>query len=498
MPAKVNSMPLLQDGKYVVKKVVELNFFDLDGTKSKTKGTSNKSYHIECQVAMDGNSAQNFSMWGPTGGKQRKEWRHYSSEYAAMEDFNKIIKSKKKKGYVEVDVAQRAYGSEEAKKITKAVTLTNDTTKNGAKTTSLHPKVSSLVSKLFGSTNDFVITTLKCPLGQLTNNQVDLGRGLLQDANNILKASAKKKLTTKDKKDLATITNDFYAAIPHNFGTGFRGKMTHLILDDKVKIAQKEADLDTLMDAKAVGAVLTSNNIDKQYESLNADIEYLDPNEYDFSWIDSMIHGTRASNHHWLGKIKLRNVWKLSRMDEEQIFLKNAKKIAKECGKQTLPKKLAKYVKERPKLSNELFSLYKKSNVLPLCHGTRTENLIGITTSGFLIRPSGAVLTGAMYGNGIYFGFFSKAANYSSVKSSYWAKGGDDTGFVFVSDVALGKQEIANYSKHYTLNKIKPNHSVWAKGGAGGVINDEFIVYNAAGKNQQHCIRYLLEFSCKK
>jgi len=494
MPAKVNHEPLLKNGTYDVKEVLELNFFDLSGKKAKTKGTSNKSYHIELHVAKSGNKAQLYSLWGPTGSNQREDWRHYSSESAAKSDFDKIIKSKKRKGYVEVDVAQRAYGSEEAKKITKAVILNNvDKTSKGS-TTSLHPKVQQLVTRLFGSTNDFVITTLKCPLGQLTNKQIDYGRDLLSDAKNLV--GKRKRISSSIKSQLENITNDFYAAIPHNLGSGARGQMTHLILDDAIKIAQKEADLDTLMDAKQVGAILTSNNVDQQYDSLNADIEYVDPNSYDFKWIEAMIHGTRASNHRWLGKIKLLNVWALSRKKEESIFLANAEKIAKKCGKQPLPRQLEKYVKERPKLPRGRGSLYTNANVLPLCHGTRTENLIGITKNGFLIRPSGAVLTGAMYGSGAYFGMFSKAANYCSVRSSYWARGQDDSGFLFITDVALGKQKIASYSGNYTLNNIKPCHSVWAKGGQSGVINDEFIVYNQSGPNQQHKINYLLEFKC--
>jgi len=491
MAVKVNKAPLLADGKYDVQEVKELNFFDLSGQKAKTKGTSDKSYHIELQTAKSGDKAQLYSMWGPTGGQQREDWRYYDSEFAARKDFEKIIKSKKKKGYVEVDVAQRAYGSKEAKQITKSVILTNaQQVDPKAPVCKLQPKVQELVSKLFGSTNDFVITTLKCPLGQLTNNQIDKGRDVLQEAEKLVKQKR------KNKSKLEDLTNQFYAAIPHNLGCGSRGQMTHLILDDPMKIAQKDADLDTLLDAKQVGAVLTSDNITDQYNSLNSEIEYLDPKSYDFQWIDAMIQGTRASNHHWLGKIRLQNVWTMSRKGESDLFFKNAEKIAGACGKQPLPSKLAKYVKERPKMPKGHGTLFTKANVLPLCHGTRTANLIGITRNGFLIRPSGAVLTGAMYGNAVYFGMFSKAANYASVRSSYWAQGNDDTGFVFLSDVALGKQKVAGYSGRYTLNNIKPCHSVWAKGGHSGVINDEFMVYNPAGKNQQHKINYLLEFKC--
>ena len=41
--AKVQKSPLLTDGEFDVKEVIELSFFDLTGDKAKTKGTSNKS-----------------------------------------------------------------------------------------------------------------------------------------------------------------------------------------------------------------------------------------------------------------------------------------------------------------------------------------------------------------------------------------------------------------------------------------------------------------------
>ena len=41
---------------------------------------------------------------------------------------------------------------------------------------SLHPEVQRLVRTWFGDTKQFVEMTLKCPLGQLTKDQIDKGR----------------------------------------------------------------------------------------------------------------------------------------------------------------------------------------------------------------------------------------------------------------------------------------------------------------------------------
>ncbi len=65
---------------------------------------------------------------------------------------------------------------------------------------------------------------------------------------------------------------------------------------------------------------------------------------------------------------------------------------------------------------------------------------------------------------------------------------------MFLNDCILGNQEVARGSYQYTEKNIKPKHSVWAKGGQSGVINDEFMLYNT----EQHNIRYFLEFTCEK
>ncbi len=120
--------------------------------------------------------------------------------------------------------------------------------------------------------------------------------------------------------------------------------------------------------------------------------------------------------------------------------------------------------------------------------------MIGITTKGLLIRPSGAVHSGSMYGDGIYWATNStKSINYTDCRGSYWAQGNSNTAYLFLADVAFGNQKIAGGSHFYSRENIRPYHSVWAKAG-GAVYNDELITYNATGANQQHNIRYIIEF----
>ncbi len=127
-------------------------------------------------------------------------------------------------------------------------------------------------------------------------------------------------------------------------------------------------------------------------------------------------------------------------------------------------------------------------------HGSRNENWFNILQTGLLIRPSGAVHTGSMFGDGIYFADKAqKSIGYTSLSGSYWARGGDNKAFLALFDVHLGKQkEILHHtSSCYSLSKKvlekEGYDSVFAKGGAD-LRNNEYIVYNPAQCTVSHLI----------
>lgn len=128
-------------------------------------------------------------------------------------------------------------------------------------------------------------------------------------------------------------------------------------------------------------------------------------------------------------------------------------------------------------------------------HGSRNQNWLSIgLQSGLLIRPSGAIVTGGMFGSqGIYFADkCRKSVGYTSLSGSYWARGNDNKAYLGLFRVNLGNQK--HIYKHdyscYNLNKnnIKPYDSVYAHGGSD-LINSEYIIYDI----NQSDIRYLIE-----
>lgn len=130
-------------------------------------------------------------------------------------------------------------------------------------------------------------------------------------------------------------------------------------------------------------------------------------------------------------------------------------------------------------------------------HGSRNENWLSIMKTGLVLRPANAVITGKMFGYGLYFADkFKKSLNYTSLRGSYWANGSQDRGFLALYDVHVGQQ--MTIQKHQpwcyqltedNLKKQGKNYdSLFAIGGAD-LINNEYIVYNQG----QCTVRYIVE-----
>ena len=477
---------------YEVVKRTTLNFTDVINN-------NNKYYNLEVQVAKSG-EARIFTQYGRVGGTAAKEYRIADSASHAETEADKIIKAKTKKGYQEVKLVKADIGSDVGKsKVDNTAVSVDALKKAGVKITEepaaaskLHGEVQDLVRTWFGVTQEFIelnLDTTKCPLGQLSLDQLTKGRDLLEEARKIV-ASPK-----PDQKELNKLTNLYYSNIPHNFGYR-KLDADALRFDSDEKLDRAYDILDVFSDAKNVQAVISKKSaVDSQYATLNADLEFIEQGTPTFKWIQTMVLETRASNHNSLGKLKVHKVFRVTRHDEDKRFIENCQQIAKECGKTVSSDVYAKLVKNRPDVPKALQELYEKANVLPGWHGTRRANMIGITTKGLLIRPSGVIHAGSMYGDAIYVANqSSKSINYCDVRGSYWAAGTNKTAYLILMDAAFGNQKMASGSHLYTRDNIKPYHSVWAKGGHSGVINDELMLYHPTGPNQQHIIRYIIEF----
>lgn len=128
-----------------------------------------------------------------------------------------------------------------------------------------------------------------------------------------------------------------------------------------------------------------------------------------------------------------------------------------------------------------------------LWHGSRNQNWWFIIQQGLKIRPSTAVYTGSMFGDGIYFASEAdKSMGYTN--SGRWVNGGK-SGRVHMAlyEVHLGKQyetESSDYSLSASRLKSMGNYdSTWGKKGRS-LMRHEYIIYNAS----QCTIKYIIEF----
>ena len=129
-----------------------------------------------------------------------------------------------------------------------------------------------------------------------------------------------------------------------------------------------------------------------------------------------------------------------------------------------------------------------------LWHGSRNENWRSILRAGLVLRPANAVITGKMFGYGLYFAQrFQKSLGYTSVG---WGGG---NGFLALYEVHLGRglkvQRWEPWCSELTADHLasrgrlrRAYDSVHGRAGCS-LRNDEFVVY----AESQATVRYLVE-----
>ncbi|HRK74038.1 MAG TPA: hypothetical protein PLL64_07165 [Rhodothermales bacterium] len=159
------------------------------------------------------------------------------------------------------------------------------------------------------------------------------------------------------------------------------------------------------------------------------------------------------------------------------------------------------HLEQRGRFQNHVQQASDQATQL-LWHGSRNENWMSILGSGLVLRPSNVIITGKMFGYGLYFADkFKKSLNYSSLSGSFWTGGKADRGYIALYEVHTG--HALTIRRHqpwcYQLDsdKLKAHgvlrrryDSVFAKGGAD-LLHNEYIVY----KEAQNTIKYLIEIA---
>lgn len=459
---------------YDVERTATLNKTDLTGG-------NNKYYQIEAHVSKDKKKFRLYSRYGRVGHSGTEEERVPPQDMASLLEAFESLKTEKtssRKGYVEIQMASTKMGSsvnnariisDDIKK-DKLATAVDD--KKEKKTVVLPAHIGKLVSRLFeeagqavrSSLSGSLQTTAENPLGTLTLTQINQGKSVLQEVQDLL--TKKPKLIDSIHADVLGLSNKLYSAIPQVIELRPKKSDGEKAMDEWLrKMALNNADkldkqtelLDLLSDVQGMVGGFATTDVEKKYSEIGCEYTLVDIADPAFKRVKEYFDSSHSRHHSWRSKVE--KLWRVSIKGQKDKHIPYMKDVG---------------------------------NIKPLFHGSGPQNILGICKHGLLMRPPGVYITGSMFGNGLYF------ANQSSKSEQYafgrygGGSGRGDTYFMFVADVALGKTKKYQTPQSHLSEPPKGYHSVQGEAGSS-LIHDEFIVYNL----KQHLLQYLIEFSTR-
>lgn len=139
------------------------------------------------------------------------------------------------------------------------------------------------------------------------------------------------------------------------------------------------------------------------------------------------------------------------------------------------------------------FDAYLKKNgirtVKQLWHGSRNENWLSIVQNSLALRPD-AIITGKMFGDGIYFAPSSlKSWNYTSFHGTHWARGTSDDAFMGLYATAYGTPLNVHSSQRFSQSTLGGKNCVHAHAGTA-LLNDEIIYYSEDAITINYLVRF--------
>lgn len=507
--------PATKDGEFDKSRICDMGCFTQDGKDS------NKYYHGAVVQHRGSKNWYAYFEWGRTGASRPdflfvgcRDEAHAAAEYAKqLHSKNdkrgqwvtvaglKTLQAKKGKDcYLVRPQATRATGLPDARSIKTNEGARADKVKGDAKTKG---KKSSASSKADPQTlalmRDLQVATVAYTRGSMaddslpTQTAIDEARQILTEAQKrVGKVGDDIDAQVKDK-EIQQMTALMYGRIPKRKPVGAAAE-TWVLSGNNILAWQNDLD--------AFESALYSTDIDHgeqdfdPFEGMKLDMSWIDPKSDLGKYLHKWWPKATNNRHGWIRGMKIKNLWKVDRHDSRDRIPDAQKFVLKDKPK-IKERALFQDIDTRPDLSAADKKAYKDSNTALMFHGTRSVNVSGILRESLRMPKTlvGVVITGAMFGPGLYFADdWKKSAGYTSIKGSYWASGGGTVqnreAFMFACDVVLGAPFVAPGAKGYT-EPPKGYHSVFGKAGKSQVANNEFIVY----QTMQSRLRYLAEFS---
>ncbi|XP_054473027.1 protein mono-ADP-ribosyltransferase PARP3 [Anoplopoma fimbria] len=369
-------------------------------------GHNNNKFYV-IQVVKEKNSYYTWNRWGRVGEEGQSKLNKFNDTEKAVKDFEKKFKDKTKNNWsdhsnfvsypgkytlIEVD------GDQDAEVKVDSVDGKNVKGITNVQACTLDVSTKKLIELIFS--NDMFKEAMECmnldikkmPLGKLSKIQIAKGFEVLEE----IEAAMNQK---RGKKRLEELSSKFFTTIPHNFG-----RTRPPTIDDKEVVEKKKEMLMVLADielaqnlksetekAKEEMIETVPHPLDQDYNSLKCSLTVMDKNSETFKIIEKYLKVT-SNDHH---KPKIVNVWEVDRQTEGERFSDN------------------------DDLENRRL----------LWHGTNIAVVAAILKSGLRIMPH----SGGRVGSGIYFASENR-------KSAGYVRTSKNTGVMFLSEVALGKE----------------------------------------------------------
>jgi len=510
--------PATEDGNFDTCMMADMGCFRQDGTDS------NKFYHGAVVKSKKTGTWYAYYEWGRTGGnpdflftecydkaeaqavmaKQLHSKNDKRGEWATVAGRNVLRAKKGKDCYLVRPAARRTTGLPDAQKVIHDDTEGKKPAKKTAKKKTSKKKVQSrwdpetlrLARDVTGATIDY---TRKSFAGDYipTQGAIDEGRDYLTEAMKRVKAvgdDTEDQVRDKDLKELSTL---IWSRIPKRKPVG--GSASDWILSSS-NIQGWQQDLDAF---EAALAALDAGGddvveMDDPFSGFDLQMKWCDPKTVEHQFVKEWMPSSSANRHHHVGDMIIKNIWAFRQPSLTTKFEKSVDRIGPQ------KKSRREFPKFQPRSRKDLKTAdrarYKDANVAMLFHGTRSVNVSGILRTGLRLPKQlvGVVITGAMFGPGVYWADdWRKSDGYTSRSGGYYSGGGGGVkgrgAFMFVGNVALGNPYVANTWGGYT-EAPKGYHSVAGLAGKSGVQNNEWIVYDAAQNN----LVYLVEYDTKR
>jgi predicted DNA-binding WGR domain protein len=472
---------------------------DYDCTLNQTDIRTNKNKFYIMQIIEKGNSFYLFIRYGRVGERGVIKHTPFNTGGSAADAFVKQFKSKTSNTWGTPFVPKKGkyylceMDYEDVIKNPKTVDLSeaDAADKKAPAVCKLDPLVQDflrLVSDTKEMNHTMVeldIDTKKCPLGKLSQSQIDKAYSIL---NKILTALNDTTLSNVDRENIVMdFSSEYYTLIPYVCGRGSRPP----VINSKETVQKYTETLDELSNitvaAKIVKDSSDSNTydchpLDAVYNSINTDIKAVERNSKTWKIIENYVYKTHAPTHSNY-TVELQEIFEIQRKGEKEV-----------------------YQKEVQGLDNKQL----------LWHGTRLTNYISILKNGLLLRPDvipGTYISGKMFGYGIYAAnSFSKSFNYTGADKR------NPTACLFLGEFALGNTSKRLTSDYYvSKDKLKqlgchsthglgqntpagfdimddgvivPNGQIGKSNVQGaGLLYDEFIVYDQNQLNLRFIVK---------